>query len=467
MFKRVYALFVLFGLLVLSGCGSDGNSSGSSSAPPAAADPVSEIRITHASPDAPAVNVYIDGALALSNVDYKQSSGILRVPPATYNVEVRGILPDGSEVSVIGPVDITTMADERIDVVAYDYLFNGAELNIKALPIVAPMTTVTNAQITVLHAAPNAGDVDIYLTAPDAPLAGEVPVDAGFGDYVGPVDLMPGTEYQVRIALDGTDTVVYDSGPLSFSIGDELLVAAVENTTGIGDNPVNLLAVDRVAATELYSVGTGAEIRVVHNSADTPEVDILVNGTEVLDAVPFPVASNYEDISAPAGTYNVVVAADIDNSIAPIDENLTVANGSSYTAIAIGGLNNVTDNTLQLLVTADDRRTLATAAKLRVVHGSYAVAESIPVDVYLTSTADISGATPAITGLAYGEATSQLQVPAGDYYVTVTVAGDASTVAFAAGPLTLNADSNYTVIARDPGMMEVGSPLILATILNE
>ena len=104
---------------------------------------------------------------------------------------------------------------------------------------------------------------------------------------------------------------------------------------------------------------------------------------------------------------------------------------------------------------------------MRVVHGSYAVAESIPVDVYLTATADISGATPAITGLAYGEATSQLQVPAGDYYVTVTVAGDASTVAFAAGPLTLNADSNYTVIARDPGMMEVGSPLILATILGE
>ena len=36
-----------------------------------------ELRVTHASPDAPQVNVYVDGALALENVDYKVSSGIL------------------------------------------------------------------------------------------------------------------------------------------------------------------------------------------------------------------------------------------------------------------------------------------------------------------------------------------------------------------------------------------------------
>jgi hypothetical protein len=37
-----------------------------------------QLRITHASPDAPKVNVYIDGQLALGDVDYKQSSGTLR-----------------------------------------------------------------------------------------------------------------------------------------------------------------------------------------------------------------------------------------------------------------------------------------------------------------------------------------------------------------------------------------------------
>ena len=329
------------------------------------------------------------------------------------------------------------------------------------------ITTVSGTQITVMHGAPDVADVDIYLTAPSDPLTSVTPIDAAFGDVAGPVSLAAGTEYRVRITPDGSDTVVYDSGTVTFNEGDDLLIAAVENTTGIGDNPVNLLAINATGRAELFDASTGAEVRVVHNSADTPEVDILVNGAEVLDAVPFPVNSNYSDIAALAGTYNIVVAADADNSIAPINVDVPLETAMSYTAIAIGGLNSVTDNTLELLLTTDDRRDLATAAKLRVVHGSYAVAESIPVDVYLTATDDISSATPAITSLAYGQFTDEIQVAPGMYFVTVTVAGDASTVAFAAGPLDLQAAVNYTVIARDPSAMETGSPLILATILTD
>ncbi|MEZ5502392.1 MAG: hypothetical protein R3E50_06930 [Halioglobus sp.] len=38
-------------------------------------------------------------------------------------------------------------------------------------------------------------------------------------------------------------------------------------------------------------VNTGAAVRVVHNSADTPAVDVLVNGTEALNALTFPNAT--------------------------------------------------------------------------------------------------------------------------------------------------------------------------------
>lgn len=426
-----------------------------------------QLRVTHASPDAPTVNVYVNGSVALSAVDYKQSSGYITLDEGDIDVEVKGILPDGSELSVIGPVSITIAADKRTDVVAWDNLLDGDAVNIKAAVLNNDIVDITQVQASVLHAAPQVADVDIYVTTPDGALMSATPIDAGFGDFAGPLDLMADTEYRVRITPDGSDTVVYDSGTVSFTAGTEVMLVAVENTTGIGDNPVNLLAVNSTGAAEVFDSNTGAEIRVVHNVADAPAVDILVNGAEALNAVSYKASSMYGDVAAPAGTYDITVAADADNTIAPINAPVTVEQGKSYTIVAVGGLNSVTDETIEPLITVDNRRSVATQASLRVIHGSYAVAESIPVDVYLTPTADITGATPAITGLAYGSATDELPVGQGDYYVTVTAAGDASTVALATGPLTLNAGTNYTVIARDPDMSEMGAPLILATILAE
>ncbi|MDX1734340.1 MAG: hypothetical protein R3228_08230, partial [Halioglobus sp.] len=70
-------------------------------------------------------------------------------------------------------------------------------------------------------------------------------------------------------------------------------------------------------------------------------------------------------------------------------------------------------------------------------------------------------------GLAYKESSGQLQVTPGDYWVTVTVAGDKATVAFdSGGTLTLDAETNYKVVARDPSASEVGMPLILVSILE-
>ncbi|MFK7977224.1 MAG: DUF4397 domain-containing protein, partial [Halioglobus sp.] len=321
-------------------------------------------------------------------------------------------------------------------------------------------------RVSVLHAAPSAGAVDIFVTGPGEEIGDVNPIDAAFNDAAGPLPLMPDTQYRVRITPDGSSTVVYDSGNVSFPAGTELLLVAVDNTFKVGTNPVNLLAVGADGATEVLDAAMGAEVRVVHNSADTPAVDVLVDGAEVLNAVPFPAASAYADIMAPAGTYNVVVAADADNSIAPIDENLTLDASSSYTAYAIGSF---ADGSITALVTEEDRRSIATAAVVQVIHGSYLVAAEIPVDIYLTTDGVIADADPAIANLAYGEATAQVQVTPGAYWITVTAAGDKSVVAFdTGGTLALDGGVNYTVVARDPAAIEVaGLPLIRATILTD
>lgn len=452
-------LALLCAAVLLAACDNDSSSNKKSA----------YLRISHASPDAPRVNIYLDGEREYENVDYKDSTGSIRIKAGEpIELEVRGILADGSELSVIGPVTVEADKQQLLDVVAYDTLFSGAGLNIKAQTVLTEVPKEDEATVTIFHAAPAVAGVDIYVTPVNANIADYTPIDADFGDVTNAVQLSADEEYRIRITGDGSNTVVYDSGAVSFAANADYLVAAVANTTGIGDNPVNLLVIDEEGASEVFDANTLAEVRVVHNSADTPAVDVLVGGAEALDALSFPDSTDYEQLAAPSGSYNVVVAADADNSIAPIDEQLTLQAGSSYTVVAIGGLNAVVDETLEALVTVDDRRSVASEARLRVIHGSYAVAENIPVDVYLTPSAVLTGASPAIENLAYGEATEQLPVAAGSYFVSVTAAGDASVIAFqTAAALDLNAGGVYTVIARDPGGAEVGAPLILVSVLAE
>jgi hypothetical protein len=74
------------------------------------------------------------------------------------------------------------------------------------------------------------------------------------------------------------------------------------------------------------------------------------------------------------------------------------------------------------------------------------------VDVYVTAPgADLATATPALTGVEFGDASDYLEVPAGDYQVRVTPAGT-KTVAIDSGALTLSGGQVRTVIAVDaPG----------------
>ena len=67
-------------------------------------------RVTHASPDAPNVNIYVNGNQILSNVPYGVSSGDIAIPAGSFSVEVRGIAVDGSEIpGVIGPATISVI----------------------------------------------------------------------------------------------------------------------------------------------------------------------------------------------------------------------------------------------------------------------------------------------------------------------------------------------------------------------
>jgi hypothetical protein len=460
--KNVSKLLVAASVLMLAACDSDDNDTPPVQ-PPA---PGTIVQILHASPDAPAVDVLVNGEVALTGVDYKDSSGWGDFDAGTYSVEVQGILPGGNA-PVIGPADLAFEADTINTVVA----LNDVQ-NIEPLVLTQPDTGVSAgaARVWVLHAANNVqalvgGPVDVYVTAVDAELTAEAPLGSfNFKETLpadGPVELTAG-DYQIRVGVgtpgDPNFLLAYDSGTVTLPDGADLVIAAVPNTT-LGESPISLVVLDSDGSSEILSDGTPAALRVVHASNNTPAVDVFADGAALIEGLEFP---NFAPVDGPtevpAGTYSVAVApagAGVEGAaIGPAD--LEFAAGTTTDVIAVGRLGGTEGTIEELTVTlaGDDLRQIPLFAKVRIIHASVTAASLDPdtVDIYVTAPGtDITdeSVAPTLTDVAYLANTGYLSVAGDTYDITVTVSGSRTP---AIGPLqdvVLEDGGIYTVIARD------------------
>jgi len=189
-----------------------------------------------------------------------------------------------------------------------------------------------------------------------------------------------------------------------------------------------------------------ARVRVAHFAVDAPAVDVFVAGEAVLEGVPYPAISDY--LSLEAGAVEIAVAPageGIDAAvIGPVE--LEFAAGHAYTIAATGQLADdsfgplVIDETLafegEMMGEAEMAEDMPLNARVLVLHG---ISDAPAVDVI---TAD---GTPLIEGAAFNQYAT-LEVPAGEYALQVTAAGDPSTVVFDLGTLALAGDQ-YTLVA--------------------
>ena len=453
---KIFALPAVLSLS-LSGCWLDGDSDPvpTPEPPPPPPPPVvvnASLQVVHTSIDAPDVNILANGAAAVEGLAFANASEVLSLAPATYSVAVDAILPgDGNTATVIGPLDLTLEEAVRYTVFAVGKV---AEDTLEPLVVTGTVDDVAAGKIRlqVVHAASTAPEVDIHVTAPGAALG--APLDTlMFKDSTEYVEVDPG-EYQVRITLPGTDTVVFDSGTLPLTTaGTDLVVAAIDSQYS-GASPVSLLAVGQDGSEmAILDANATASVRVVHNVSDAPAVDVIVNDAITLvDALAFPDFTHY--VAVAPDTYNVKVAADADNSVVVIDADLPLAAGDFYSVLAVGSLG---ENSIEPLVLADMPRRIATEAQVRIVHGSTLAGN---VDIYVTATEDISAATPAFAAVPFKAETGYVSLAAGDYIVTVTPAGS-KTAAIGPVALTLAANSIYTAIARDGAGLAANVGLIL------
>ena len=166
---------------------------------------VAQVRVVHASPDAPNVDVLVDAGTALTNVPYRAASAFLEVPAGTRRLRVNAT---GTTTTVIDAnVPLASGA-------AYTVLATGLVAGIQPVVATDNLTDPAAGQVKlrVIHAAPAAAGVDVYATAPGAdintatPVLTNVPFRA-VSDYL----TVPAGTYQLRVTPTGSKTVAIDA----------------------------------------------------------------------------------------------------------------------------------------------------------------------------------------------------------------------------------------------------------------
>lgn len=459
--------------LLITGCSQD--------------DKFSELRVIHASPDAPAVNVMVSSETynkQINNLNYAASSGYQDISSGLRNITVEAIIPGGNA-EVISVAGFSFAEAARYNVLAVEKTADIEPLVIEESAVTPGASEVA---VAVVHASPDAPAVDVYVTAPGTDITAPALAPNFSFDFKDPaVDAgaLAAGSYDITVTLKGTKTIAYNISDVDLSpfAGQKLLLAAISTTSATNKeaSPIKLLVASDDAHLVLLDEDTAAGARVVHLSPDADvtaggPVEVLANSTtlgvtglELIDAF------SYTQIAPPVGnpplplttdgSYVLVPPADdfifdvaIDGgAIVYTSGEIALASGSEYTVIAAGNVSRSPE--FGLLATVDNNRSVITQATVKVVHGAPAAGT---VSVYVTpagvyskeaienafNTGDDS-IKPLLESFNFGDITDYVAVPPGDY--DIRVVPDALGIAAIDVPgVTLPAGVVATVIARQP-----------------
>jgi hypothetical protein len=204
------------------------------------------VRVVHASPDAPAVDVYVDGQRAVSNLGYTQGTNYTMLPEGQHQIQVfaAGTGPGGTAV-IAAPV--TVQGGRAYTIVAANVL---AKIEPLVIPDDLTPPAAGKAHIRVIHASPDAPAVDVAVQGGPVPFKNAAfkaatpytPVDAG--------------TYTFEVRPTGTTTAVLTTSPTALAAGRLYTVFAMGQ---VGNNTLKAIAfTDNAAVGGMPATGGGA-----------------------------------------------------------------------------------------------------------------------------------------------------------------------------------------------------------------
>ena len=184
------------------------------------------VRVINLLPEATAIDVQVGGATAFTGVTFQSLTGYQNYDNQTtsFAVNVTG------STSPLLTFSFPLAGEQPYTLVVFGTLANPSAT---LMAEVASAPTNGNIQLAMFNAAINMSAMDVYVTAPGADITNLNP-NYTYVAYNGAslnLAFAPGT-YQIRVAQQGTKTVVYDSGGTVLT--PNIALTAIMYTKGSG-----------------------------------------------------------------------------------------------------------------------------------------------------------------------------------------------------------------------------------------
>lgn len=380
------------------------------------------VRVVHASPGAPNVDVLVDGQVVVQDLAFGAATDYLPLAGGDHKVQV---VPTGQ------PADAAVI-DTDLNVDSGDaYIFVAVnrlnEIEGEVYNVNLDSLDSGKARVRVIHASPDAGNVDVSVTGGD-----ELFGDVEFRSATDYTDVDAGS-YNLDVKGED-DRVLLTAQSLPIDDGTTYDVIALGQ---IADNSLTLLPLATtvsVPCTTALGIDGGTEdscVRVVHAAPGSPEVDVYLNDSPIVTGLAF--GTSTEFIAVPEGDerkVQVVAAGGTPGDGDLVETDLELDGRNGYEVIVTGNPDDLEANTAELdLAPLPDGQ-----SRVRVIHAS---PDAGGVDI------TVADGPTLFEGVDFRDQTDYATIDAGTYNIQV-VQDDAVALE---GELTLEAGMVYDVLA--------------------
>jgi hypothetical protein len=343
------------------------------------------VRFVHAIPGASAIDIYIDGSLSISNLEFGEASTFLHSPTGD---RLLSVMQTGSTTPLWEQTYNAAAGSAQTFVAA-----SASEARFQVYVDDLTAIALGKARLTAIHAIAGGPDVDLILTDGR-------PVIPGLkaGAPAGTLDV-PAFAYDFAVVPAGgsAETAVLTPPALPLASGTSYAVVIY----GTAESPAAL-----VLSAATNGDASGGLVRIAHGVAGAPAVDVYLNDTLAVPSLAF--GEMTEHVALPSGSYTVALrGAGSETNLLSAD--VEVAAGQAVTIAALG----TPDNVSAQVLTDNIAGVTAAQARLSLVNGLDGE----------TISATLADGTDLGTDLAFATASDGVDVAPNNGAISVTVSG--------------------------------------------
>jgi hypothetical protein len=204
---------------------------------PAAAQSEARVRVLHASPDAPAVDIFVDGNRAITNLAFPRATDYVALPAGQRRIQVAPTGQAASAAVIDATVTLTAGRDYTVAAVG-----QVAQIRAQVYEDNNAAPAAGQAHVRVIHASPNAPAVDVAVRGGPVLIS-----NLAFPNASQMLPVAAGT-YNLDVRAAGTQTVALPLNNVELRAGTIYTVVATGLLNGQPALAAQVLTAQPVAA---------------------------------------------------------------------------------------------------------------------------------------------------------------------------------------------------------------------------